>query len=559
MSPALYYRRLLLLAAVAAATPVLAQYTSGNRDITTPNTGAWPAGGVSLGGYNFINLGLQGVGRVAANSIDSATGESLGSVSDMQITGWTKNGNGSYSGTFNFLPDRGYNSGSIYSNYGARINEFSFNFTPYTSSATTTAQDQIAMTFNGSTFFTYDHDGNSGTAPIRTTGLLPGSGAAGVGSFAGQNIPVVNTSTTLGGVTVNNRLTMDAEGLAFDRRPGKEGSGWVGDEYGANIYHFNSNKQLDGVLGLPAALVPHKPTGTVDYLSDPATNGRRVNQGFEGVATSPDGTKLFTLLQSATLQDSGSGNQNRANAVRLLSYDISSADAPTVPAHQYVIQLPRVDDNGATGGVAVNRAGAQSSILALNDHQLLILSRDGNGRGASGSPVFKSILMADLTGATDINGSFDAEGNFVTTTSGSGVLSPSITSITWTEALNLLGKLDLSITELEQFGLNLNTGPGDINTVSEKWEAMGLVSANDPSAPNDYFLFVGNDNDFLTQTGKYLDASGNLQSYNSGLENDTVILAYRVTTNAVPESSTYGAAAMLALAVGAVWRRRTRD
>ncbi|MBL0168137.1 MAG: hypothetical protein IPP85_13825 [Propionivibrio sp.] len=75
----------------------------------TPNTGAWPTAGVTLGGTTFVNLGLQGVGRVAANSIDSATGETLGSISDMQITGFTNNGNGSWSGTFNFLPDRGYN------------------------------------------------------------------------------------------------------------------------------------------------------------------------------------------------------------------------------------------------------------------------------------------------------------------------------------------------------------------------------------------------------------------------------------------------------------------
>lgn len=97
--------------------------------------------------------------------------------------------------------------------------------------------------------------------------------------------------------------------------------------------------------------------------------------------------------------------------------------------------------------MTVNRTGAQSAIVALNDHQLLILSREGNGRGATGAPVFKSVLLADLTHATNIDGLYDATGA-ITAPSG-----------------NLLGKLDLNISELEQFGLNLNTAPGNVNSL----------------------------------------------------------------------------------------------
>ncbi len=182
---------------------------------------------------------------------------------------------------------------------------------------------------------------------------------------------------------------------------------------------------------------------------------------------------------------------------------------------------------------------------------MLILSRDGNGRGASGSPVFKSVLLAELNGATNIDGLYDAEGNAVAP---GGVLNPSVTPISWVEALNMLGKLDLSIGELAQFGLNLNTAPGDANTLSEKWEGLALVSAQDSSAPNDYFLFIGNDNDFQTATGTYMNAAGSLQSYNAGLENDTMILAWRVQI--VPEPSTYALVCLGALAVALVRRRR---
>ena len=537
-----------LAAGLAFAVSASAQYTSTNRDVLTPNTGSWPNGGITVGGTKFVNLGLQGVGRVAANSIDAVTGESLGSISGMEITGFSNNGNGSWSGTFNFLPDRGFNAGSVYSNYAARTNTFNFTFTPYTAAAPTPLQNQIAMSFTGSTRFTYDHDNNPVTPAIYTTGLLP---AAGGSALFGTTLPTVAAATTQSDGSFTNRLTVDAEALALDKRAGKVGSGWIGDEYGASIYRFNASKQIVGVLPLPAALVPRL-AGNVNFLSDPPTTGRRVNQGFEGVAQSPDGSRLFAMLQSATLQDSGSGNPGRSNT-RLVVYDVSSADVPTAPLAQYVIQLPRVDDNGATGGAVVNRNGAQSEIVALSATQLLILSREGNGRGASGSPVFKSVLLADLSSATNIDGTFDGSTGAVAP---GGVLSSTVTPISWTEALNMLGKLGPGATniELAKFGLNINAAPGDINTLSEKWEAMALVPVGDASAPNDYFLFVGNDNDFQSASGKNMLADGSLSSYNAGLENDSVVLAWRVQV--VPEPGTY--ALMLAglLGVAAVARRR---
>ncbi len=43
---------------------------------------------------------------------------------------------------------------------------------------------------------------------------------------------------------------------------------------------------------------------------------------------------------------------------------------------------------------------------ALNDHQFLVLSRDGLGRGNSKpvNPVFKSVLPIDTKGATNLAG-----------------------------------------------------------------------------------------------------------------------------------------------------------
>ncbi len=503
---------------VALGTPV----SSANGLVLEPNTVTWNPAGVTLNGTSFVNLGLQGVGRVPSTMKDPVTGESVGSVSDMQVSRWRKNGDGTYSGRFHFLPDRGYNAGTTFSNYAARINEFDFTLTPYTAGTATLQQNQIAMTYVASTRFTYDHDSNAGSAPIFTTGLL----ATGVGNLFGTQVPIATGTQVQSDGSFTGRLTVDAEGLVFDRRSGKGGTGWVGDEYGASVYHFDSAKQLDGQLLLPAALLPSNPAGTRNFNGTPVS-GRRDNQGIEGIAQSPDGSRLFVLLQSATVQDSLSptGNQDRFNT-RMLVYDITASDTPSDPVEQYVIQLPRVDSTGlTTNGTTVNRTAAQSAIVALNSHQILILSRDGNGRGASGAPVFKSVLLADTASASNIDGLYEADG--ATILSG-GALAPSITPMAYTEALNMIGKLGGTTAEVEKFGLNLNAAPGDTNTVSEKWEAMALLSANDAANPNDYFLFIGNDNDFQSRTGKYLDGNGALQDYDATLDHDTLVLAYRV-------------------------------
>jgi hypothetical protein len=51
-----------------------------------------------------------------------------------------------------------------------------------------------------------------------------------------------------------------------------------------------------------------------------------------------------------------------------------------------------------------------------------------------------------------------------------------------------------------------------------------LVPALDPASPNDFFLMVVNDNDFLTTNGFQVGAP-----YKAEVDNDTVMLAYRVT------------------------------
>ncbi|MGO7273593.1 hypothetical protein ACCS56_37615, partial [Rhizobium ruizarguesonis] len=74
-------------------------------------------------------------------------------------------------------------------------------------------------------------------------------------------------------------------------------------------------------------------------------------------------------------------------------------------------------------------------------------------------------------------------------------------------------------TDLTRFGLH-NGAPNDKNNLSVKWEAMGLASVLDPNLPVDYFLFVANDNDFLTQDGFQV---GDLEDLEHGVDVGTAV------------------------------------
>jgi hypothetical protein len=554
---------LALAAYLACSATALAQYT-------TPNTvtGTGPVS-VTVGNTQFTNHGLQGVGRIEASKLDQF-GDTLGSVSGLSIGNWARGAAGSYTGTFFTLPDRGYNAAPLFSDYAGRVQSLDFSFAPYTGAAplggTTLAeklatQNQIKLQYKGGTKFSYT---NGSGQSVTTTGLDPLPGVPGTTPLLGQSVPYVQAQAINGQPFPVNRLALDAEALVLK----KDGSGYIGDEYGPNIYYFNSVKQIVAAIRLPEALRPYGaaapvvPTSELNFnSSNPPLEGRRNNQGMEGVALSPDGKKLYALMQSATVQDSTSDQQTRLNT-RMLVFDVGAPGPDGVPVHslseEYVLQLPTFRRNG--NGGAVNRTAAQSEIVVLGGGKVLVLSRDGNGLGSNAPDpaMFKSVLLVDTQGATNLVGSaFDAKGAAV---SPGGVLLASITPLNSAQALNMLNTTEL----VDKFNFNLNNAQVDRLTLSEKWEGMSLVSALDPSAANDYFLFIANDNDFLTQSGVMPLANGDKFLYDASVnyapglwaDNDTVFLAYRVTISRVPEPATYAMLVTSLLALAWVSRRR---
>ena len=465
---------------------------------------AQPNSTAVLGGSSFVNQGLVGVGRIPAAARDKY-GETLGSFSAVthDPKSWKRNADGSYSGTLYMQPDRGYNNPGT-TNWRARFFTLAITFNPSAMGAPN--QNQVGITVTDTTLLT-EADGTPLTA------LDTAAGTAGVRAATATLPPLPQG--------YNGRISIDAEGIV--RLP--DGSFYISDEYGPYIYKFSADGKLQSAIRPPAALVPQRngadgfasnnpaPGQPIPVPADPTT-GRQNNQGLEGLSLAPDGKTLFALLQSAARQDGGAGGASttRFNP-RLLAYDITGA-APVLKG-EYVLQLPST--RTAAGATLVC---AQSELLAINNTQFLVLARDA-GFGHTypiATSTYRTILVYDIGSATNIAGTkFDDPANPIAP---AGVLDASIKPASRADFININDGAQLS-----KFGLH-NGPTDDNNNLSEKWEAMTLMPALDPAAPNDYFLFVGNDNDFITQTGLQDSIA---YAHPSGMENDSMLLVYRLT------------------------------
>jgi hypothetical protein len=450
----------------------------------------------------LVNLGLVGVGRLSGDSFDQlgAGVDTLGGIfSGMWLDPATLvHSNGTIHATVFGLPDRGFGDGL--QDYHPRIQRLAIAITPYFGPGPA-AQDQIVivntdtyvLTVNGATFTGYQPDD---TNVLTHPQSLPGS---------------------LGG----GKWSLDPEGIVF-AAGGMGGSWYISDEYGPFIYRFDNTGSLLGSLPIPDAFIPRLGTNyprTINYLTAGLTaavdSGRSNNRGMEGLSTTPDGKKLVACVQSPLSQDGE--NRNPSRNTRILVYDLDPASATYQQAvAEYVHVLP------LSAAEANNRHTPVSEILALSDTKFLILQRDSRGLGGDpGNFLYKRIVEVDASNATSILGTgYDLEkqapGQISLPRAG---LPSNVVAVTSRDLVDLL-----NASQLAKFGLNLAPSNQNINTLSEKWEALAVVPLNDPAAPSDYLLLVGNDNDFRAPVVYHNGVAVGTNAFGS----DNVLLAFRV-------------------------------
>jgi len=512
-----------------------------------PQLDATPAGAtttVTQGDVPYRHHGLVGVGMLPSDGLDRR-GDTLGSFSSFKIdpATWRRLPDGTYAGTLYSLPDRGYNVAGVI-DYPARLQKFAVTFRPDVLTRPA-APEQLTLKLE-ETIVLRDSRGET------TTGLNP------TGTLLGAQPPMP---------TAGGKLAVDTEGLALRT----DGSFYVSEEYGPSIFHVSREGQILGQIAsvpafrplfTPASGPEGFPAGKVTLAQ---TGGRRENQGLEAIDVTPDGRFLAAMLQSATMQDSPGGHEfNRAYA-RLVIYDLAQGPTPARPSEHYLVELPVYCSHGL-GGVP-DKTAQQSEIIALSRTTFLVLTRDsqGNGSGkAAHAPkgvgfaenplVYKNVALVSTVGATNLAGTVYEDTHIPAVTgpliaSAPMTLTPvaGLVAATTTDFINLLNP-----GQLTRFGLNLNvlgkSGAAlagrpdlalDARSLSEKWEALTLVSCLDPARPDDYFLMVGNDNDFITARGTMLGRPYDALSADAGhetVDNPNRILVYRLTLPRHPPS-----------------------
>lgn len=329
------------------------------------------------------NISLIAVGSLPGNGADlSGLDYSLENGVAANLLGGLGSGLAWAGGsTFLALPDRGPNA-TAYSNGTLVDNTTSF-FPRFQ-----TLNLSLNQTFSGSAY------SYSLVPTLIGTTLLYSNTPLNYGSTAGlpDGTPPANTTGIYyftgrsdgfaSGNSLNpNNARFDPEALRVSN-DGK--SVFIADEYGPYVYQFDrATGERIRIFTLPANLAVANLSANGATEISVNTSGRVANKGMEGLAITPDGKMLVGFMQSALLQDGGDG----AKANRIVTIDIA-----TGATKQYAY-------NNVIGSKSYN----SSEILALNDHQFLVLERDGKGLGDQTKAKIKQIWAVDLSGAEDVS------------------------------------------------------------------------------------------------------------------------------------------------------------
>jgi hypothetical protein len=224
-----------------------------------------------------------------------------------------------------------------------------------------------------------------------------GTGGVGVGGFLQLRDPdrklsfeiVADRETYYPGSAVAvdpairaERLLTGADLDVESFRRAADGTFWIGDEFGPFLIHVDATGKVleeqrslpnfNGFGSNPLVQSPDNP-----LLGSAAFNLNR-SRGFEGMALSHDGSRLFTLLEGALTTD--------PDPSRLLINEFDLA-GKRYTGSQFFYKL-------ASNGHAIGE------MTAVNENEYLVIERDNNQGAAA---AFKKIFLVDF-GQKDADG-----------------------------------------------------------------------------------------------------------------------------------------------------------
>jgi len=255
---------------------------------------------------------------------------------------------------------------------------------------------------------------------VQNFGLTVNGATGAIGNFTltqtikftdlgGANFNGLNPTLLNGNPGILGR-SADPEGFVVARN----GNYFVSDEYGPTVREFSRTGALVREFTTPANLLPKEAGGTANFTDGrpTITTGRQDNRGFEGLAISPDGSKLYAMLQDPLVNEGASNDGRRSQNLRIVEFSVATGQATA----QFVYQLEALATinariPGTSNDFSATNQGRSigiSAIVALDDHRFLVLERDNRGIGSDPTtnlPVAsKRVYLIDINGATDVSG-----------------------------------------------------------------------------------------------------------------------------------------------------------
>ena len=381
-----------------------------------------------------------------------AGGNALPLLNKQPVQGFSAVLNGPVAGTYLVMPDNGFgtkgNSGdTLLRMYAVRPDFKTSSGGTGTVSAADLTTGLAQTSFNASTRITLSD-------PDRRLGFSIQADYTNYYNNAAN--PLVDASIRSG------RLLTGADFDIESVRKDKNGNLWFGEEFGPFLVKADATgKVLKHEVSLPGVMAPQNP-----YLGG-ATPNLNGSNGFEGMAINPNGDRLYTLLEGTVAGDA-------TKTLRINEFSIDSESY-----------------TGASWRYKLENAGTNiGDMTAINDHEFLVIERNGATATSSGTP-FKRIYRIDIN-------QLDAAGNVKKTElvdlmniadpndlNGDGSALFTFPYVTIESVLLLDANTLLVIND------NNYPGAGGRDLGSDKTEFLQLTLANPVPEPGSWLLMAG--------------------------------------------------------------------
>lgn len=215
---------------------------------------------------------------------------------------------------------------------------------------------------------------------------------AGSPKISGKLLETTRLTSTSGQSLVGDSRSYSTrpgeESLRFDpeaiRLLGKD-SLVISDEYGPHVYLFTRDGLKIREFSVPASYQADFVSADAAEEATKNVKGRQPNGGFEGLAVTPSGNKIVALIQKPLIQDSeglDDGSKREGVNCRMVIFN---------PAGQPINEFVYTLEQSGTG---------LSEILAVNEHQFLVIERDSKSGLAAKN---KQLFLIDIRNATDVS------------------------------------------------------------------------------------------------------------------------------------------------------------